>query len=44
MAERDVVVAVRSRIVVTVRCWIVRAIIVVIATPVGTRIVGVGGF
>ena len=42
--ERDVVVAVRSAIVVTVRSWIVRAIVVVIASPDSTRIVGVGSF
>ena len=42
--ERDVVVAVRSRVVVTVRSWIVRAIVVVIATPFSARVVGVGSF
>ena len=39
-----VVVAVGRAIVIAVRRWIVRAIIVVIATPISTRIVGIRAF
>lgn len=43
-AEADVVVGISRIVVIALRGWIVRACIVVIASPVGTRIVAVGSF
>ena len=42
--ETDVIVAVGRVVVIAIRGWVVRACIVVIASPVGTRIIRVGSF